>query len=232
MNILNFNYANHAFVLKYNVNDSSGIGSVMEIVDRNDYVLNKFINQDNKIFFDIGANLGVATIIMGKLNPNSVIYSFEPLNDVYNMLIENIKINNLNNVKAFNCAISNKTIDNIQIRGFNKCSGSSTIYAIDCLFNEFYNNDINIQTTRCFSFDDFLEMNNINEILLLKIDCEGAEYDIIYDSQKIKQYVIKNIVGEFHDLKYNNTPKNQCDILLEYCNKYINGIKQVSFLKI
>jgi len=65
---------------------------------------------------------------------------------------------------------------------------------------------------------------------LLKIDCEGAEYDIFYTSEKIKEGIIKNVVGEFHDLVYNNTPRNESGKLIEYCREYVSGIVHVSTL--
>lgn len=74
-----------------------------------------------------------------------------------------------------------------------------------------------------------IKKNNIQSIELLKIDCEGAEYDIIYGSDKIKEKIVKNIVGEFHNLKYTNT-KNKSDELLNYCKLYVDGIISISIL--
>ena len=54
------------------------------------------------------------------------------------------------------------------------------------------------------------------------IDYEGAEFDILYDSALFKNKIIKNIVGVFHDLKYNAVAHKNHD-LLEYVKQYIDG---------
>jgi len=225
-----FTYCNHTFNVIHDTTDESGLGSILEIVTRNDYELNRFTNYKDKVFIDIGANIGIATLIMAKLNPESIVYTFEPNKKVFDMLVKNIHINSLTNVKAYNLAVSNKTNKQLKLSILNIMSGASSTYADQQLF---YNqwNDNSYQIVDCISFDDILINNNITEVCLLKIDCEGAEFDIIYDSDLIKNKVIKNIVGEFHDLKYNKA-LNRSQELLNYCQQYVNGIVKISILVI
>jgi len=232
MEIKKVKYIDIELDILYDPNDKSGIGSINEIINSNDYILNNFRSQENKVFIDIGANIGVATLIMAKLNPKSTVYAFEPYTKVYDILKKNVELNNLNNVKIFNIGLSNKTSDNIKLNIFNKWSGASSMYADDTTFQSFYDNDVSHTYVSCLSFDKMLEINNINEIYLLKIDCEGAEYDIIYDSEKVKNKIVKNMVGEFHDLKYNKTPRNECNKLLDYSKQYIDGTIHIQFLTI
>jgi len=98
--INNFNSNNYIFYI--NNNDLSGIGCIKEIIINNEYILDNFINLEKKIIFDIGANIGIATIVLAKQNPNSLIYAFEPFLNSYNTLLENIKLNNLKNIVAIN----------------------------------------------------------------------------------------------------------------------------------
>jgi len=84
----------------------------------------------------------------------------------------------------------------------------------------------------CISLDDIIEKYNIDNVHLLKIDCEGAEYEILYNSQFFKNKMIKNIVGEFNNLRYNITPEKNNYKLLEYCNRYVDGIKKITMLTI
>lgn len=231
-----FFYHGKLFKVQYDPNDNSGLGSILEIVTRNDYKLDRFVGKKNKIFVDIGANLGIATIIMAKLNPASIIYSFEPFKKVYDMLIQNIKINNLTNVRAYNLAVSNSTNKQLMLTVLNQMSGASSTYSVPEKFSEYWQATNlaqptpNKQIINCISFDDFLTQCKINEVFLLKIDCEGAEFDIIYDSRLFKNFIVKNIVGEFHDLQYNNITKNKSHELIAYCKEYINGIVNISVL--
>lgn len=226
----NFDYNNHTFNVQYDQGDLSGLGCIKEIVTNNEYTLDKFTNQKNKVFIDIGANLGIATIIMAKLNPESTVYSFEPHKKTYDMLVKNIELNSLNNVKAFNLAVSNKTNKKLNLAICHYVSGANSTYADPQLFlNQYYRFDTEI--IDCISFDEIMNNNNIDEVYLLKIDCEGAEFDIIYDSDLFKNKTVKNMVGEFHDLKYNKTGNKSQD-LIEYCKNYVEGEFKISVLVI
>ena len=64
------------------------------------------INQ-NDIVLDIGAHIGLFTLYASQFCTKGLIYSFEPMKDNYELLLENIKSNNLEQVKFFNLAVSN-----------------------------------------------------------------------------------------------------------------------------
>jgi FkbM family methyltransferase len=63
-------------------------------------------NRNNyKKVLDLGANIGSHSIVLGKIGFD--VESYEPDPDHYKKLIENIKLNNLGNVKAYEAAVSN-----------------------------------------------------------------------------------------------------------------------------
>lgn len=229
--ITEFIYHNIQFKAYYNPDDNSGLAAIVEIVTRNDYILSNFSAQENKIFIDIGANIGIATIIMAKLNPKSIIYSFEPSNDTYNILLKNIEVNNLTNVRPFRLAVSNKLNKTLTLSILDRMSGASSTYSDIKSFSDFYNIKPITETITCISLDEIIVKEKIEEIYLLKIDCEGAEFDIIYDSIMFKKKIIKNMVGEFHDLKYNTIDKKSKE-LLKYCKEYIDGVLKVTILQL
>lgn len=227
----NFVYNNNNYIFNYNPNDPSELWCLDEIVINNDYLLDNFINNINKNFIDIGANCGVATIILAKQNPLSTIYSFEPDPRVYEVLKSNVTANELNNVKLFNFAVSKKN-NILELFYHPHYSGGNTTYSDSKSFNNYFNlnaESINIKT---ISLDEIISNNSIDSIELLKIDCEGAEYDIIYDSQEFKNNKIKNIVGEFHNLCYNNKVINRAEELIDYSKKYISGIFKINILNV
>ena len=137
-----FIFCQTLFEVEYDPKDYTGLGSIKEIVVNNDYLLDQFINQKDKFFIDIGSNLGIATIIMAKLNPQSTIYSFEPFKKAYDMLVNNIKLNSLTNVKTFNLAVSNKTNKSLKINIPETMSGASSTYAEQHLFENQWNHHI------------------------------------------------------------------------------------------
>jgi hypothetical protein len=51
------------------------------------------------VIFDIGANIGTYSSLIGTMVPNSTIYAFEPQRLVFQQFCGNMAINNLDNVK-------------------------------------------------------------------------------------------------------------------------------------
>lgn len=54
-------------------------------------------------------------------------------------------------------------------------------------------------TVPCISFTDIIQQNNFTNVDLLKLDCEGCEYDKIYNTEKGLIKKIKMMIAEVHD---------------------------------
>ena len=215
--------------------DPSTYGCVVEIVNQDEYVLSKWNNMIDKHFIDIGANCGIATIILAKQNPRSMIYSFEPDTNVFQKLKANIELNELTNVFIYNKAVCRAGVKTIDLCFHPDYSGgNSTCSDINSMGLQF-NTPIKKNIVECISLDEIIRENSIKDVELLKIDCEGAEYEIIYESNCIRTGSIKNLVGEFHNLSYNTkitNPQYNGNSLLIYCREYIVGIVKVFVLNI
>lgn len=224
-----FYYNGNEYIFTYDPNDASGLGCIEEIVNRNEYNLNMFYNKKS-VFIDIGANCGVATIILAKQNPESIVYSYEPCPETFKILEQNVNNNNLKNVKIFNMAITKPGEKNLKLFKHPMYSGGNTVCSDALLFKSHFNSEPITYNIECTSLDEVIKSNYIEDIELLKIDCEGSEFDIIYTSEKFKTGIIKNIVGEFHEMKY-TTHTSKSDNLIEYCKQYVQTVN-VSTLKI
>lgn len=228
-----FNKTQYQFA--YDPTDLSGQGCLTEIVQRNDYGLDQFVGLQTNIL-DIGANCGVATIILAKQNPLSTIFSFEPSPKTFAVLSENVRLNNLTNVKLYQIALSKPNVKNLQLTISPNETGASSTYAQSTKFTikQKLKRSAPIVTVPCMSLDDFIAQTNIDNIGLLKIDCEGAEYDTLYHFTKIQ--MIKNIVGEFHNLSYHSNPEysgsGAAEKLINYCKANISGMCKISILTI
>jgi len=179
---------------------------------------------------DIGTNCGVALIILAKQNPLAKIYGFEPDPFVYEIAKENVKINNLSNVLFFNKAMHDKPHDICKLSVFPHMSGANTIVANE-QFSQFYGPTTTTVDIPTESFDNLVATHAITSVDLLKIDCEGAEYGIIYASETFKTGIVKNIVGEFHNTAYTSSVNNGA-ALIDYCKQYVSGLVSVSVLVI
>ena len=118
--------------------------------------------------------------------------------------------------------IGNNTTTKIKlvVRKGNSVSSSTDVADVE-LFDKTKDTKSIIEEVECTSLDKEIEKHNITTIDLLKTNCEGGEYDMIYSSEKIKTGIVKNIVGSFHDFPF--ARKMNPHDLLEYCQKYVTG---------
>ena len=73
------------------------------------YIVESLDDLKGRSFVDIGANLGYFSVLVSKMNPESMVYSYEPMPFLYASLKRNIEINKLSNVVALlQSAISDK----------------------------------------------------------------------------------------------------------------------------
>ena len=85
----------------------------LEILNFKDYETNelktirKFLKKDS-VILDIGANIGWYCLSLSKNVPNGKIFAFEPIPETYKYLKENIALNNLSNIYAFNYGIGDE----------------------------------------------------------------------------------------------------------------------------
>lgn len=146
------------------------------------YHLFKDILSSKATIFDIGAHLGAFTLYIKAQLPNSYIYAFEPASDNFLLLEKNVRQNKLINIKIFQKAVaanSGQVFLNTTGRDSNAYQLSATGVAVSSV-----------------SLDDFLRTENITKIDLIKLDCEGSEYEILSNFKNINQ--VKAIILEYH----------------------------------
>jgi FkbM family methyltransferase len=123
---------------------------------------------------DVGAHLGYLTILMTLLvGETGQVTSFEPVPETFRVLEENIRINNLRNVRLQNAALAEKSGTlSLAINEQQELSWtpSSVGYAVG-------QNQYAI-TVPAISLDDFLS-HSTRMPAVIKIDVEGAELSVL-----------------------------------------------------
>jgi FkbM family methyltransferase len=148
-----------------------------------------------KIFLDCGANRGQSIVGAKKQFGSDIeVYSFEAVTVLYNKLVDKWKDDP--KVKLYNNAVWDK-VDKVKIYISTEWSDASTLYLeksdrkIDQnLYNEIDSIDLS----------DFIKNNFTPEdYIILKLDIEGAEYDVLYNlaQTNILSY-INELWGEWH----------------------------------
>lgn len=141
---------------------------------------------DDDIILDIGAHIGLFSLFASQFCKNGKIFCFEPIKENYEQLMNNIKINDIKNIVPFNYAVSSKT-GKIKIYLNDDESGHS-------MFLE-NSNYIEVDS---ISIIDIFKKNVIDKCNFLKLDCEGAEYEIVDLLSKNYLQRIEKTVIEYH----------------------------------
>lgn len=156
----------------------------------------------NSIFFDVGANVGVFTVLASAYCKK--VFAFEPVSHNYAVLNKNIQKNNLGDVvSAFCLAISDKS-------GFDTMRLSSSLvgsalhsYGVskDACHENF--NPVFQQGAFAVSLDELVYNYNFECPNYLKIDVDGNEHLIIKGASKLlSDQRLKSILIELNmDLK-------------------------------
>jgi FkbM family methyltransferase len=171
-------------------------------------IMNAYIGPDN-IVYDIGAHYGYFTLFASRLVGNlGRVYAFEPMPKNFQRLAYNIKINKPNNIKLYNYAISDKeTVLNFSD---SKNTVANTYIASSPLFSQ----PIPIIEIKSISLDILFSRKEILPPQFIKIDTEGAEYDILVGAQNIIEQFKPAINLSTHE-NHNPGVTEKCLTLLE-----------------
>jgi len=162
------------------------------------------------IVIDIGANIGTTSLYLAKKFPFIKIISIEPIPITYMCLVRNINANMINNIIPLNFAVtSHENPIEIYVH-YNGPAGASSIVT-----EELDNHEKLIINS--ITLDQVFEFFNIEQCKLLKIDCEGAEYDILYNTKILTK--VEYIRAELH---FNKTfSELEMNYLADYCARII-----------
>ncbi len=205
-----FQYRGIDFIFSDLTAKSITMETVKEELFRDEYYFEDFKPIKNDVMIDIGAHIGIISIVYAKLYPNLLIYAFEPVLKNYESLIQNIKLNSITNIIPYNLAVTSDGRDvTIFINEMN--TGGSGLGAPDTELSGYYKEKI-----KSISLDCIFSMNKIDRCKVLKIDCEGSEYDILPKTNSLDK--IEYLIGEFHeDLTVDHEELYTIEGLLNHC---------------
>ncbi len=145
-----------------------------DIFIKNDYLF--MSEKEDPLIIDCGSNIGMSILFFKKLYPKSKIIAFEPDENAFRLLRENMEINKIKSVEAHNVALNNKP-------------GFIDLYTENCLMGSLRTNTtesrlesskIVIKKVKSEVLSKYINKN----VDLLKMDVEGAEPLIIEELNK------------------------------------------------
>jgi FkbM family methyltransferase len=168
-----------------------------------DYNPRGFGIKKNFVVIDVGAHIGAFTVYAAKNAKNGIVYSYEPYSENFRLLKENVKLNDLRNVKIFNLGILGK-----------KKKVRLYLDETNDAGHSIFNKAKDFEVINCVSLQDVFDDNKIKFCDFIKIDCEGAEYEILFNTPKGYFDRIGMIALEYHDGMYKRKNLNDMKRLL------------------
>ena len=147
-----------------------------------DEIIDRFSPKQGDIVVDIGAHMGRYTIISSKrIGPHGKVIAIEAEPFNFEILSRNIKLNQLSNILALNYAVYSK-----ETRVKLYLPGRESGYTI---FNTTISNRSKsgqkFVEVRANTLDNLLQQNGITEVNWIKIDVEGAEFEVLKGAHNV-----------------------------------------------
>ena len=143
-----------------------------------DDIIKRFTPKKGDIVIDIGAHIGLYTIISSKrVGANGKVVAIEADPSNFEMLNSNIKLNQLTNVIPLNYAVHSKET---KVKLYLP-SGESGFTKYNTIMPNWINTQEKFVEVNANTLDYLLQLNEIRqeEVNWIKIDVEGAEFEVL-----------------------------------------------------
>lgn len=163
------------------------------------------------VVVDIGANAGFFAVqLLSKIH-QAVIYAYEPMPANVQAFEKTVARNPRlkNSVHLFQMAVTGNQEAFVDL--FTETADTSQVVA--SMIAAFHENNTHRFTVPGITLNAIIDDNKLEKIDLLKVDCEGAEYDIFYNTKPALLQRVRRLVMEVHDI---DTDKNNVQALNTY----------------
>jgi FkbM family methyltransferase len=178
--------------------------------------------QPATVFYDLGANVGYYSLAANRIITGGKIYSFEPLPSAQKVFKQHIELNRKHiandNISLLPFAISNRSKE-VMFSNNDIFKDGNTYVETSSVFS-----DTEKITVQCYSVDELVKLGYAKPDVL-KIDVEGAEYDVLRGALDTLQQYKPNILLATHDYHLPGV-KDRCVSLLQelgYILKHTGG---------
>jgi FkbM family methyltransferase len=153
--------------------------------------------QPGEAIVDIGANVGTFALAAAHAFPQALLICLEPETSAYALLEENLRRNRLPQVRTINAACGGSAGAQVLYARrilTNAPTALSTLFTADNYGSVFAPK----ATVPVITLDQLFNEHEIDNCGLLKLDCEGSEYEILLNARRDTLSKIRHIAMEYH----------------------------------
>lgn len=153
---------------------------------------------EKPVVVDIGSNAGYFSLLLLSRKPRSKIFAYDAVAANQQLFLQHLDMNPQlkPNVEAHHKAVTGTAQDFITL--YTETDHGNSVTA--SVYNDFINENIYSEQVPCISLKEIMEENQLSKADLIKIDCEGSEYPIIYETPKTLWDKVERLAMEVHDL--------------------------------
>jgi len=149
-----------------------------------------------RTILDLGANIGFASLQLARHYPDAQIFAFEPLPENFEILRHNVK--NAGHITPIPFGLGSRTETKRYYHSVQQTNNTGGFYNDGSLSWEQHGPHAGYDTLEVLAVPEAFERFGITSADIIKIDTEGAEYDILTSIPKAILDHTSVIVGEFH----------------------------------
>lgn len=161
---------------------------IRHVIDEREYHPPGYEIGADDVVIDVGANIGAFAVTAARAAPNGRVIACEPESDNFALLCDNLARNGCRNVTAVRAAVTDHlgevslsvSADNSSGHSLRRSHGGPGV------------------VVPAVPLDRLLDEHHVERCDFLKLDCEGAEYDILYHLPTEYFRRIRRIALEYH----------------------------------
>lgn len=177
---------------RFKVRNLMDVWIVKETCLDRDYETNGTQIADGWTVIDIGSGIGEFAILTAREHPRCQVYAYEPYPESFVLLQENLSLNGVENVSAFQMAVGSKSGKMMLATTGEPVQHTTTQSTVS-------GKAPSLIEVQGISLADLLQTNGLERCDFLKIDCEGCEFALLLSASQATLEKVDRICLEYHN---------------------------------